>query len=71
MAEAKEIIAIKGVSYLNILPSSSLAIDSLIDERAYPTAVFLDGNGDILATYVGMRSETQWRTIIDPLLAAQ
>lgn len=68
--KAKEIVAQTGVTYTNLTLSAELyeTISNIIG--AYPTTIFLDENGNIIASFIGSRSFEQWSAIVDSVLAA-
>ena len=66
---AKEIVADIGVKYQNIVPSDSLNTAFLDSVTLVPLTLFLDENGEQIASYEGSRSYEGWTAIIDELLA--
>ena len=66
---AKEIVADTGVKYQNIVPSDSLNTAFLDSVTLVPLTLFLDENGEQIASYEGSRSYEGWTAIIDELLA--
>ena len=65
---AKEIVEMTGVKYPNIMPSETLSpfLNSLF---TLPLTIFLDENGEQVASFEGSRSYDGWVAIIDSLLA--
>ena len=64
---AKEIVEATGVKYPNIMPSETLSpfLDSIF---TFPLTIFLDENGEQLASFEGSRSYDDWAAIVDSLL---
>ena len=68
-ATALEIIAQTGANYRHLIPSDSLNEAYLFGVQAVPETVFVDSEGrQVGQSYLGARSEAEWRTIIDSLL---
>lgn len=66
---AKLIISETGADYTHILPSDSLNSLFLDDTHYLPTTFFVDEKGNLVGgSYVGIRSEAEWKAIIDELL---
>lgn len=65
---AKEIVEMTGVKYPNIMPSETLS-PFLNSVMTFPLTIFLDENGEQIASYEGSRSYEGWTAIIDELLA--
>lgn len=66
---AKEIIDETGAVYLHILPSASLNQAKLSQVTSVPETIFVDENGNQVGeSYIGSRSEEQWKEIIDRLM---
>lgn len=66
---AKEIVEATGVKYPNIMPSETLSpfLDSIF---TFPLTIFLDENGEQIASFEGSRTYDGWTAIIDSLLAS-
>ena len=64
---AKEIVEATGVKYPNIMPSETLSpfLDNIY---TFPLTIFLDENGEQLASFEGSRSYDDWAAIVDSLL---
>ena len=68
-AEAAAIIEVTGANYLHLLPSKTLNQAYLNNVQAVPETIFVDQNGNKVGTsYLGAKSKTQWKNIIDTLL---
>lgn len=65
----KLIVDQTGADYLHIIPDAQMYAELMAQISAYPTTFFLDDAGEVLAVYVGSRSEDDWRGIITGLLA--
>lgn len=66
---AKEIIDETDADYLHILPSVSLNQAKLSQVTSVPETIFVDENGNQVGeSYIGSRSEEQWKEIIDGLM---
>lgn len=66
---ARDIIDETGADYLHILPSVSLNQAKLSRVTSVPETIFVDENGcQVGESYIGSRSEAQWKEIIDGLL---
>lgn len=66
---AKDIIDETGAVYLHILPSVSLNQAKLSQVTSVPETIFVDENGNQVGeSYIGSRSEEQWKEIIDGLM---
>lgn len=66
---AKDIINETGAHYLHILPSVTLNQAKLNQVTSVPETIFVDENGcQVGESYIGSRSEEQWKEIIDGLL---
>lgn len=66
---AKDIIDETGAVYLHILPSASLNQAKLSQVTSVPETIFVDENGNQVGeSYIGSRSEEQWKEIIDGLM---
>ena len=69
--EALETLAAAGVSYTQLIPSSSLKKLCLADLTAFPVTFFIDKNGVIIGEPVlGSKSFDSWKEITDALLEA-
>ena len=70
-ATALEIIAQTGANYRHLIPSDSLNKAYLFGVQAVPETVFVDSEGrQVGQSYLGARSEAEWRAIIESLLEA-
>lgn len=68
-AEALNIIGETGADYLHLAPSDSLNNAYLNGVMSVPETLFVDSEGYILGeSYMGARSETEWRSIIESYL---
>ena len=68
-ATALEIIAYTGANYRHLIPSDSLNEAYLFGVQAVPETVFVDSEGrQVGQSYLGARSEAEWRVIIESLL---
>lgn len=67
---AKDIVKETGVKYQNIVPSESLKTAFLGSVELVPITLFLNENGEQIATYEGSRSYEGWTAIIDEVLSA-
>lgn len=66
---AKDIIDETGADYLHILPSVSLNEAKLSQVTSVPETIFVDENGNQVGeSFIGSRSEEQWKEIIDTLM---
>lgn len=66
---AKEIIDETNADYLHIVPSASLNRAKLSQVTSVPETIFIDENGNQVGqSYIGSRSEEQWKEIIDNLM---
>ncbi len=66
---AREIIDETGAVYLHLLPSVSLNQAKLSQVTSVPETIFVDENGNQVGeSYIGSRSEEQWKKIIDGLM---
>lgn len=66
---AREIIDETGAVYLHLLPSVSLNQAKLSQVTSVPETIFVDENGNQVGeSYIGSRSEEQWKEIIDGLM---
>lgn len=69
-ATANLIIQKTGADYLHLLPSEDLVNARLQYSQAVPETFFVDSLGRIVGeTYVGSRSKTVWKNVIDKTLA--
>jgi len=67
---ARAIIAEKGVEFTNIIPDEAIIGDLLIYIEAYPTSIFVDGEGNIVgAPVVGARAAEDYKEIIEGMLS--
>lgn len=67
---AKSIVKDTGVKYQNIVPSDSLNTAFLDSVMLVPITIFLNENGEQIASYEGSRSYEGWLAIIEELLAS-
>ena len=68
-AEAAYISESTGADYLHLLPSKSLNSAYLSNVQSVPETVFVDENGNLISeSYLGARSKTEWKKIINTLL---
>ncbi len=68
-ASALSIIDETEANYLHLAPSASLNSAYLSEVMAVPETVFVDQKGHIIGeSYMGARSEKEWRSIIEALL---
>lgn len=68
-ASALSIIDETGANYLHLAPSATLNSAYLNEVMAVPETVFVDEKGNIIGeSYMGARSEKEWRSIIETLL---
>ena len=66
---ALEIIAYTGANYRHLIPSDSLNRAYLFGVQVVPETVFVDSEGrQVGQSYLGARSEAEWRAIIESLL---
>lgn len=66
---ALEIIAYTGANYRHLIPSESLNKAYLFGVQVVPETVFVDSEGrQVGQSYLGARSEAEWRVIIESLL---
>ncbi len=66
---ALEIIAYTGANYRHLIPSDSLNRAYLFGVQVVPETVFVDSEGrQVGQSYLGARSEAEWRVIIESLL---
>jgi len=66
---ALSIIADTGAVYLHLLPSPSLYQAYLNSVTAVPETIFIDANGNQIGDrYVGAKSHSQWKMVIENLL---
>lgn len=69
IATAKAIVSQTKADYLHIVPSEDL-FGLLYEITSVPTTFFVDENGNQVGeVYVGSRSKSDWKAIIDSLLA--
>lgn len=69
ITEAKSIIQSTGANYPHLLPSLSLVKTILSGVSSVPTTIFVDENGNQVGDiYIGSKSKSQWKAIIDTLL---
>lgn len=67
---ARAIIAEKGVKFTNIVPDEAIINGLLISIQAFPTSVFVDGEGNIVgAPVVGAHSMEEYKEIIQGMLS--
>ena len=66
LADAKDIIADTGVTYLNVIDSMGLA--QAIDIQAIPTTIFVDSNGVIVGDTVVGAMISMYETVLNELL---
>ena len=68
-ASALSIIDETGANYLHLVPSASLNSAYLSEVMAVPETLFVDSEGFVIGeSYMGARSEKEWRSIIETLL---
>ncbi len=68
-ALALDIIGETGADYLHLVPSSSLNAAYLDGVMSVPETLFVDSEGYIIGeSYMGARSEKEWRSIIESYL---
>lgn len=66
----KQVVDKTGVTYPILMPDETLS-NFLADITAVPTTFFVDKNGDIVSgTYLGAKTQEQWRSIIQKEQAA-
>lgn len=66
---AREIITVTGAGYTHLLPSKSLNTALLADIQSVPYTIFVNSEGcQVGESYLGARSEQEWKEIIDALL---
>lgn len=68
VAFAAQIARETGAAYPHIAPGPALEGGLLANVFAYPTTLFADEQGNILATYVGSRDYDGWKAIIDEII---
>jgi thiol-disulfide isomerase/thioredoxin len=69
-ATANLIIQKTGANYLHLLPSEDLVNARLKYSQAVPETFFVDSQGKLVGqTYVGSRSKSVWKGVIDKTLA--
>lgn len=69
VAKAKKIVKQTKASYMHILPSTDLINAKLSDVSSVPETFFVDEEGNQIGqSYVGARSKSDWKKIIDELL---
>lgn len=69
LADAREIIAVTGAGYTQLLPSKSLNTALLADIQSVPYTIFVNSEGcQVGESYPGAKSEKEWKKIIDALL---
>lgn len=68
MDYVSELIDKTGADYTHLLMNKSLYDALLYEVTAVPTTYFIDSDGVILDTVVGMRDKTLWKEKIDALL---
>ena len=66
LADAKEIIADAGVTYLNVIDSTGIA--NMLGITGVPTSVFVDSNGQIVGKSIVGANPEAYRTVMDGLL---
>ncbi len=66
---AKEIVADTGVEYQNLMPSDSLNAVFLDSVELVPITIFLNSDGEKVASFEGSRSYEGWQAVVDSLLA--
>lgn len=68
-AEAISIVETTGANYLHLLPSKSLNNAYLHNVQSVPETIFVDENGNQIGDrYLGAKSKSAWKKIIDALL---
>lgn len=66
---AKEIVSKTGADYLHLLPSADLIEAKIKDVTGVPETIFVDSEGNQVGkSYLGAKSEDDWKEIIDGLL---
>lgn len=65
---AQDIVEATSANYQHVLPGAQARAGVLSTLYAYPTTLFVDGEGNLLGTYVGSRSYEDWKEIIDSLI---
>ncbi len=66
---ARALVAETGADYLHLLPSDDLVKAKLSAVSAVPETIFVDSEGrPVGQSYIGSRSQDDWREIIDELL---
>lgn len=67
---ARAIIAEKGVGFTNIIPDEAIIDGLLMYIEAYPTSIFVDGEGNIVgAPVVGAHAAEDYKEIIEGMLS--
>lgn len=70
--EALRIVGETGADYLHLVPSTALVEAYLKNVMSVPETLFVDENGCILGeSFMGARSEGEWRSIIETYLEAK
>ncbi len=66
--KGKELMSKAGVTFTNIVPTPEM--NSYFRETVYgfPTTIFVDSNGKIIATTVGGRDYDSWREKVDQIM---
>lgn len=68
-AEAKDIIAKKGIDFVNLIPNEEIQKDLLSKISGYPVSVFVDSNGNIVGDIiVGARSKEEYKSAAEKIL---
>ena len=68
LAEARRVATAAGVTYTNIIPTSSMYSGLLGSVVAVPTTFFIDKEGNQVGElYLGAKTETEWLKIIESL----
>lgn len=62
---AKEIVSSTGADYLQIAPNQELMDLYLNQVMSVPETLFLDKEGNILQSFVGSRSKSEWKELIE------
>ena len=62
---AKEIASSTGADYLQIAPNQELMDLYLNQVMSVPETLFLDKEGNILQSFVGSRSKSEWKELIE------
>ena len=65
---AKLLLSEAGVSYLNILPDSTITEEFISKMQFFPTTFFVDSHGRVIQVEVGAKSARDWEAIINGVL---